>query len=169
MTVNKEFVVLGDVNCDVLTQATKFILPFEGFRRYRYFCPAGLITIGYGHVIRPREKIEEPLSKEKAEKLLRRDLVRVKKQLDQLVEVELTILQEIALLSFIFNVGGMAFQRSTLRQKLNRDMHDEVVNEFYRWVKARGRKLQGLVRRRDAEAKLYAEGTLIDEGCLPVY
>ena len=48
-------------------------------------------------------------------------------------------------------------------------MHDEVITEFYRWVKARGRKLQGLVKRRDAEAKLYAEGTLIDEDCLQVY
>lgn len=163
MTHQKEPVILGDNHCDVLTQAATFISPFESFRRYRYFCPVGRITIGYGHVVLPHETVVEPLDKAQAEKLLMADLARFKRQLDQLVDVELTVLQEVALLSFIFNVGAMAFQRSTLRQKLNRDLHDEVVPEFYRWTKARGRRLKGLVRRRDAEAKLYAAGTIDDE------
>ena len=49
-----------------------------------------------------------------------------------------------------------ALPRSTLRRKVNREEHDAVPAEFRRWVWAGGRKLKGLVRRREAEAALYA-------------
>lgn len=60
-----------------------------------------------------------------------------------------------ALVSFTFNLGGGALQRSTLRRKVNREEHEDVPREFLRWVWAGGRKLRGLVRRREAEALLY--------------
>jgi len=43
-----------------------------------------------------------------------------------------------------------------LRRKVNREEHGEVPAEFRRWVFAGGRKLKGLVRRREAEGRLYA-------------
>ena len=61
-----------------------------------------------------------------------------------------------ALCSFTFNLGSGALQRSTLRRKVNYDEHGTVPDEFRRWVWAGGRKLTGLVRRREAEARLYA-------------
>ena len=61
-----------------------------------------------------------------------------------------------ALVSFAFNLGSGALQRSTLRRKINRDDHLAVPAEFRRWVWAGGRKLKGLVRRRKAEAVMYA-------------
>ena len=61
-----------------------------------------------------------------------------------------------ALRSFAFNLGAGALQRSTLRRKVNREEHDAVPTEFRRWVWAGGRKLKGLVRRREAEPALYA-------------
>ncbi len=63
-----------------------------------------------------------------------------------------------ALASFTFNLGAGALQRSTLRRKVNREEHDAVPREFRRWVWAGGRKLKGLVRRREAEAALYVAG-----------
>jgi lysozyme len=60
-----------------------------------------------------------------------------------------------ALVSFTYNLGGEALQRSTLRRKINREEHAEVPEQFMRWVWAGGRKLRGLVRRRAAEAKVY--------------
>jgi lysozyme len=63
--------------------------------------------------------------------------------------------QEAALLSFIFNVGAGAFQRSTLRMKVNRREHEEVPLEFHRWVWSKGKKLPGLVVRRAVEASWY--------------
>ena len=62
-----------------------------------------------------------------------------------------------ALGSFAFNLGAGALQRSTLRRKGNREEHGTVPDESQRWVWAGGRKLKGLVRRREAEAELYAE------------
>ena len=61
-----------------------------------------------------------------------------------------------ALGSFTFNLGAGALQRSTLRRKVNRQEHAAVPAEFGRWVWAGGRRLKGLVRRREAEAVLYA-------------
>ena len=61
-----------------------------------------------------------------------------------------------ALGSFAFNLGAGAPWRSTLRRKVNREEHDAVPAEFRRWVWAGGRKLKGLIRRRKAEAALYA-------------
>ncbi len=52
------------------------------------------------------------------------------------------------------NLG--ALQRSTLRRKVNREEHADAPAEFRRWVWAGGRRLKGLVRRREAEAELYA-------------
>ena len=60
-----------------------------------------------------------------------------------------------ALVSFTFNLGSGALQRSTLRRKVNREEHNDVPAEFVRWVYAGGRKLVGLVRRRNAEAIAY--------------
>ena len=57
-----------------------------------------------------------------------------------------------ALTWFAFNLGAGALQRSTLRRKVNREEHDAVPREFRRWVWVGGRKLKGLVRRREAEA-----------------
>ena len=61
-----------------------------------------------------------------------------------------------ALVSFSFNLGSGALQRSTLRRKVNREEHADVPPEFMRWVWAGGRTLKGLIRRRQAETILYA-------------
>ena len=61
-----------------------------------------------------------------------------------------------ALVSFVFNLGGGALQRSSLRQKINYGSDEEEIhNEFVKWVFAGGRKLMGLIRRREAEAGMY--------------
>ncbi len=59
-----------------------------------------------------------------------------------------------ALGSFTFNLGAGALQRSTLRRQVNRQEHGAVPREFRRRVWAGGRKLEGLIRRREAEAEL---------------
>jgi lysozyme len=74
----------------------------------------------------------------------------------RLITVPLTDGQFDALVSFTFNLGAGALQRSTLRRKINRGDHANVPAEFRKWVWAGGRKLEGLVRRREAEAALYS-------------
>ena len=60
-----------------------------------------------------------------------------------------------ALVSFTFNLGAGAYQRSTLRQCVLAGHDDLVPDQLMRWVRAGGRTLAGLVRRRQAEAMLY--------------
>jgi lysozyme len=60
-----------------------------------------------------------------------------------------------ALVSFTFNLGAGALQRSTLRRKVNREEHTDVPAELMKWVWAGGKKLNGLVKRRKAESMNY--------------
>ncbi|MEC7547253.1 MAG: lysozyme [Pseudomonadota bacterium] len=61
------------------------------------------------------------------------------------------------MVSFTFNLGSGAFQRSTLRRKVNRQAHAEVPEQLMRWVWAGGRKLNGLVKRRQVESSHYVK------------
>ena len=128
---------------------------FEGFSRTVYFCPAGYPTIGYGHVVKDDEDFSAGIDEAQAEDLLRQDAQIAERAVLRLISVPLTDGQFDALVSFTYNLGGGALQRSTLRLKINRKEHGEVPEQFMRWVWAGGRKLKGLVRRRAAEAGLY--------------
>ena len=137
----------------------ELIQRFEGFSRRIYICPGGWPTIGYGHVVRDHERgrFAGGIDEDTGEELLRRDVQAAERSILRLIQVPLTDGQFDALVSFTFNLGGGALQRSTLRCKVNREEHEEVPAEFMRWVRAGGRKLKGLVRRRAAEALLYED------------
>jgi Phage-related lysozyme (muraminidase) len=127
---------------------------FEGFSSTVYICPAGYPTIGYGHLVRSGESYTE-ISETEAEELLRKDVESAERAVLRLVNVPLTDGQFDALVSFTFNLGSGAFQRSTLRRKLNRHSYLLAAEEFGRWVWAGGHRLKGLVRRRRAERAVF--------------
>ena len=89
--------------------------------------------------------------------LLLKDVSFAERSVIRLIKVPLFDGQFDALVSFIFNLGSGALQRSTLRMKVNREEHKEVPDEFMKWVRAGGIRLRGLIRRRMAEAILYME------------
>ena len=88
--------------------------------------------------------------------MLKRDLERFERGVHRLCPVPLTQGQYDALVSFSFNTGSLSV--STLRKKLLRGDYEGAANEFPRWVFAAGRRLAGLVRRREAERVLYNQG-----------
>ncbi len=135
----------------------KLIKRFEGFESQIYLDAAGLLTIGYGHLLRSgeAEMFKNGISPEAGEALLIKDVLSAECAVLRLVRVPLTDGQFDALASFTFNLGSGALQRSTLRRKVNREEHEEVPEQFIRWVWAGGRRLRGLVRRRTEEAALY--------------
>jgi lysozyme len=141
-----------------ITQAgIDLIKQFEGFSPTVYICPADYPTIGYGHVVKPheRERFARGITAEQAESLLRQDVQTAERAVLRLITVPLTDGQFDALVSFTFNLGTGALQRSTLRRKVNRGDHAAVPAEFRKWVWAGGRRLEGLVRRRETEALWY--------------
>lgn len=127
---------------------------FEGFSPVVYADIAGHSTIGYGHLVRPGERWGR-ISEAEAEQLLRRDVAAAEQAVCALIAEPLHDNRFAALVSFTFNLGSGALQRSTLRQKINRGEHEAVPRELLRWVWAGGRRIRGLERRRQAEAALY--------------
>jgi lysozyme len=143
----------------------RIIRAFERFFPAPYLCPAGWWTYGYGAVwdLEGHRVVAStpPLTGEdQGELLLARDVRTAERAVARFVRVPLAQAQFDALCSWTFNLGSGNLQASTLRTKVNREEHDEVPDEFRRWVYGGGRKLAGLVRRREAEAALYARGTV---------
>lgn len=104
--------------------AADFIKPFEGFRAEAYICPAGIWTIGYGHTrgVHPGQTV----TKEKADELLKNDLVHTQQNLDVLVKVPVTRNQFIALMSFVYNFGLTKCRKYTLFKKINARDEDGI-------------------------------------------
>lgn len=144
----------------VTDEGVTLIETFEGLRLTRYKCSAGKWTIGIGHLIRPHEDFTNPITKEEAYALLHKDLAVAEKAVLRLITVPLSDFQFNALVSFTFNLGSGALQRSGLRMKVNSGEHGDVPDEFMKWVWSGGKKTKGLMRRRAAEAAHYMQGHL---------
>ncbi len=131
------------------------IKQFEGFSKVPYICAGGCPTIGYGHKLAANEQYDS-LSEETAEQILISDLFGAERAVVRYIDVELSDYQFDALVSFTFNCGAGALQRSTLRQKINYQLYDEAGTEFLKWVYAGSKKIIGLVCRRRLESRLFA-------------
>ncbi len=129
------------------------IRQFEGLRLLAYKCAAGVWTIGYGSTagVKPGQSI----TAERAEELLREDVARFEAAVSRLVTVPLSQGQFDALVSFAFNLGAKALEKSTLLRLLNAGDYSGAAAQFDRWVYASGKKLSGLVKRRAAERALF--------------
>lgn len=133
--------------------AVELVKLFEGFRADAYLCPADVWTIGYGHT--GSVHFGDVVTEAEAETLLEFDLHHSANIVKKYVQVPLNENQRAALISFVFNVGGAAFQKSTLLVRLNKHEYAAVPSELAKWVRANGFVLDGLKRRRAAEADLW--------------
>lgn len=131
---------------------------FESFCATVYRCPAGKPTIGYGHVVLPGEQFGT-ITEAEAIELLRRDLAIAEAVVRRLIIVSLTQSQFDALVSFTFNAGQGALEKSTLRRRVNQRDWPKAASELRRWVHGAGKVLPGLVRRRDEEVALLLRST----------
>lgn len=133
------------------------IKQFEGFSPRLYVCPAGYPTIGYGHCVRAGERFDQGIDEATAQSLLRADIAQAQRAVLRLISIPLSDGQYDALVSFTYNMGAGALQRSALRQCVNREDHAAVSAQLMRWIWARGRKQKGLIARRKAEAERYSQ------------
>jgi len=140
------------------TTGLEFIALWEGFSPCIYLDIANFPTIGYGHKILKGEKFETPITIEQGLEILGRDLNVAEIGVGRYISVALSDLQFDALVSFTFNLGTFALQRSTLRSRLNRGDFLGAADEFPKWIFAGGRKSQGLLNRRCAERAIFLEG-----------
>ena len=136
------------------------IKKFEGFRSEAYQDSVGIWTVGYGSTMWPDGKKVQPgqrMTIQEAEAVMTWELTRKGKEI--LSGLPTTIInqnQYDALVSFAYNLGVGALLKSTLFKKLKVNPNDPSIRtEFMRWVNAGGKRLTGLVGRREAEANLY--------------
>lgn len=135
------------------------LLRFEGLILHPYLCPAGVPTIGLGcthYLDGSRVKLTDPPITREHALILARELVRgeyLPKVLRLCRGVE-TDEQLAGLVDFAFNVGTGALAASTLLRRVNAGLWGDVPAQLRRWVFAAGKKLRGLVLRREAEILL---------------
>lgn len=142
-------------------EGIEIIKRFEGCSLKKYRCPAGFLTIGYGHKIEYGEKISDTISLPKAQELLESDIFSTEIRLEKCLKgVEININQYSALVSFTFNIGIGNFSKSTLLKKLKQYDYNGASLELTRWVYANGKKLRGLIRRRESEKALFLKESI---------
>lgn len=142
-------------------QLLDLLMRFEGLHRvgkdglvYPYLCPAGFPTIGYGHLL--ASMATPAITTGAAELLLHQD---ASKHLALALSLSPGLANEPqgrldAIADFVFNLGAGAYRRSTLMKKVNAGDWAAASTEIRKWVWGGGKKLPGLILRREAEAQL---------------
>ena len=137
------------------------IKQFEGCKLKAYKCPAGLDTIGYGNTFYPdgtKVQLGDVITQERANELFDLIVEDFAKKVKPLIKQNLTDNNFSALISFAYNVGIGNLKNSTLLKKVNVNPTDPTIKaEFNKWTRANKVVLSGLVKRREAEAKLYEQ------------
>jgi lysozyme len=151
--------LLGGNGMQISLAGLAAIKGHEGFRSTVYLDSAGKPTIGYGHLIKPYESFTS-ITEQEASRLLAQDVAAAEDTVNRLVKVPLSQNEYDALVSFVFNIGGGAFSRSTLLAQLNAGNKLAAQQQFTRWVYVTvgGQKqvVTGLANRRLAESRLFA-------------
>tara|TARA_R100001443_G_scaffold24308_1_gene36604 strand:- start:6788 stop:7231 length:444 start_codon:yes stop_codon:yes gene_type:complete len=129
------------------------IKKFEGCKLEAYQDSVGVWTIGYGHTKDVKEG--DKINQDEAENLLTEEMPEYEGYIEDLVKVSLSQCEFDALCSWVYNLGPTNLKESTLLQVLNEGKYNEVPTQIKRWNKAGGQVLEGLVRRREAEALLF--------------
>jgi lysozyme len=145
-----------------------FIARFEGCVLRMYNDPTHNATIGVGHLIhmgpingREPPEFRRGITRARALELLTGDAGKASQSVRQMIKVPLNQQQLDALISFTFNCGAGSLSVSTLRARLNRGDYAAVPHELNKWVFSSGKRLPGLVRRRQAEGVLFGQGRYV--------
>jgi lysozyme len=157
----------------------KLMHQYEGYRNKPYLCPAHIWTIGYGHVLY-QDQIRLPMVRKegysgmiRSEYPLKQEHNRVwsKEEINKLFEDDVGPTERGVLrlapalagrqgafdtcVSFSFNAGLGAFQRSSIRMKINRGDWEGAAEALMLYVIGGGKVLAGLKKRREAEKALF--------------
>jgi lysozyme len=152
-------------------EGVAFIRRWEGARRNAYQDVAGKWTIGVGHLLTPQEKTSgriwtpsgafiwrDGLTDEQIDAILAMDLQSVENTLGLVLLADVNQAQFDAIASLTYNIGGGAISRSTLLRKANAGDLKGAAEHFLDWRLAGGKEVAGLVRRREAERRLWLDG-----------
>jgi GH24 family phage-related lysozyme (muramidase) len=134
-------------------EGLSLIKKFEGLELNAYQCAAGVWTIGYGHTKGVFEG--QTIKKAEADEMLVLEMDEYEKAVNDAVTISIDQCMFDALVSWTYNLGPSNLNSSTMLKVLNSGDYDGVPAQIKRWNKAGGKVLEGLIRRRDAEALLF--------------
>jgi len=137
----------------ISAEGLSLIKKFEGCELEAYQDAVGVWTIGYGHIKGVQEGMT--ITRQEAEEMLLEELVEYETHVLNAVENQLDQCMFDALVSWTYNLGPTNLNSSTMLKVLNAGQYAEVPAQMKRWNKAGGKVLEGLVRRREAEALLF--------------
>lgn len=143
--------------------ALALVADFEGFSNKAYIpVKNDVATIGYGQTfysdgrrVRLGDWISEKAAKNELKALIEKKYLT---KLKECVKVPLSQGEFDAFLSLMYNIGDVAFCRSTLVRKLNVKDYAGACSEILRWKYAGGRVLRGLQNRRLREYEICMKG-----------
>lgn len=141
-----------------MTQFLDKLKEFEGFRPKPYYCPSGVLTIGYGHTsgVISGMRINEIMAQRWLEYDVSIVLTQIMALLPQFENYDSGL--QYALIDFVFNVGIWKFRKSTLYNKYLKGVDtpnlDSVQIELFKWTHSGSKVLKGLERRRAWEVSL---------------
>ena len=142
----------------VSNKGVDLICEFEGKRLVAYDDGVGVWTIGFGTIKYPngvRVEKGDTCTLDQAKEYMRHDLIEFEHTVNSSVKVPLNQNQFDALVSLAYNIGSNAFKSSTLVKKLNTGDYQGAADQFNVWINAGGKRMQGLVNRRDKEKLLF--------------
>ena len=145
--------VVGENKMQISEKGISLIKHFEGCGVEAYQDSVWIWTIGYGTIKGVKEG--DQITQDEAEHLLQEEMPEYEGYINEMVKVPLEQTQFDALCSWVFNLGPNNLKSSTLLKVLNESRYDEVPEQIVRWNKAGGQVLQGLVKRRQAEADMF--------------
>lgn len=146
--------VIGWTLAGSIALATPIVTYYEGYESKVYLDPVGIPTVCYGHVVDPDTPIDTLFTKDACDDLLKKDLEIAAIGVSRCVKGFIPDHTKAAFISFTYNVGVGNFCKSTARRLLEMQKFVEACHELPKWVYAKGQKLPGLVKRRQAEMKL---------------
>ncbi len=126
---------------------------FEGCRLEAYEDAVGVPTIAYGRI--KDVKMGDSCTKAQAEAWLDEELHEYEGYINDAVTVSLNQNQFDSLVSWVYNLGPSNLKSSTMLKVLNKEQYADVPEQIQRWNKAGGKVLEGLTKRRNAEALLF--------------
>lgn len=142
-------------NMKLSEKGANLIKQYEGLRLNAYQDAGGVWTIGYGHTagVQPSDVI----TKEEADALFWADVEKFVRGVNRLKQgTRLTQSQFDAMVSFAYNCGLGALERSTLLKKVKRNPNDPTIEDAFRqWRYVKGVENAGLLARRNKEIDLY--------------
>lgn len=135
----------------------ELIKAFEGFFAKPYYCPAGVLTQGYGHTASAGPPaLGGVWTKDYATRVLARTVAeRYAAPVERMLTRKPTQAQFDAMVSLAYNIGVGSFSKSSVLRWFNLGHDKRAADAFGMWVKGGGKVLPGLVRRRASEALVY--------------